>query len=199
MQDESELRGSCHCGAVTFAVKGRPLRAVITALAGAAFVWLTSSSLPAVVASHFGADGLPDGFAPRPAYVRLMLGLVVVTPLVARAVAALAGAGGGMLLNMPNKRYWLEPQRRHETLAYIRTRLTRVADALFLFLCYAHWLVVHANTQVPVKLSSRALTAGIALLGTFAVFTVLSLHRHFVRAPGAALEPTRPRDTHRET
>ena len=154
-------------------------RVAAPAITGAAFVWLTSSSLPAVVASHFGPGGLPDGFSPQRNYVSLMLTLVIVAPLVVRTAGLLARVNDGALLNIPNKQYWLEPERREETLADIHARLNWVADALVLFLCYVHWLVVRANAQMPVQLSSRAFAAGIALLGTFAVFSVLSLYRRF--------------------
>ena len=46
----------------------------------AAFVWLSSSALPEVVASHFGANGAANGFMPRGMYVAILLALVLGVP-----------------------------------------------------------------------------------------------------------------------
>jgi Protein of unknown function (DUF1648) len=136
-------------------------------VAGAAFfVWVTSRSLPEVVASHFGASGVASGFMPRAFYVRFILAFVVGLPLALVFLPSLAFSNPKARFNLPNREYWLAPDRRTETIEFLRQHLARFGLMLVVFLCYAHWLVVRANTVVPPSLSSPWFIGG---LGVFLV------------------------------
>lgn len=144
----------------------------LTALAGAAiFVWLSSRALPDLVASHFGTTGSANGFMPRLDYRRLMLLLVIGLPLI---MAYLPGFGlnrPAARINLPNRKYWLAPARRAETVRILRTGMRRVATLLLIFLSYAHWLVVQANRHQPPSLSMPWFMGGL-LLFTLAMLAV---------------------------
>ncbi len=129
----------------------------------AGFVWFTASSLPQVVASHFGASGAANDFMPRGTYVALMLVLIVGVPLLLGLLpAALAGEGGSKL-NIPNREYWLAPERRESTVAFVRSHGQWFAAAVALFLSYVHWLVVQANKLQPPALSTAGITTGLVV------------------------------------
>ena len=160
----------------------RSLWYALLIVCGAAFIWLTSASLPAVVASHFGASGAANGSMPRAFYIRFMLAFAIGLPLLLVVISRLA-TGSEARINLPNRDYWLAPEQRQQTLSYLRTHLERFSAVLVVFLCYVHWLVVRANQAQPPQLSNHALMAG---LGAFLVFTLIwtrSLLRRF-RNPG---------------
>ena len=136
----------------------------------AAFVWWTSRALPETVAAHFALSGAADEFSPRGDYVTTMIAMVVLVPLLP---ALLPGAllKGGAGLNIPNREYWLQPERREGTLAFVRRHGLWLAGALAVFLGYVHWLTVLANAQKPPALSSGGFYAGLAgFLGAVAVW-----------------------------
>jgi uncharacterized membrane protein len=144
---------------------------------GAVFVWLTSASLPPVVASHFDASGVANGSMARTVYVRFMLALIVGLPALF-ALISYAIATPGARVNLPNRDYWLAPERRPQTVSYLRTHLARFSMVLVVFLCYVHWLVVRANEVSPAQLSNRAMFAGLGAILVFAlVWTRLLLRR----------------------
>src|ERR1035437_9211047 len=133
-------------------------------LAGAtAFVWLTSRSLPEVVASHFVASGAANGFMPRTFYLRFMLVFIVVLPSILAFLPTLSLGSPKARFNLPNKEYWLAPDRRTETIRFLREHMVRVGSLLVVFLSYVHWLVVRANAVVPPSLSMPWFIGGLAV------------------------------------
>jgi hypothetical protein len=129
----------------------------------AAFVWMTSDSLPALVASHFGASGTADSFMPRDAYIRFMLAFVVGLPLFIVGLTTLALGSPNARINVPNREYWLAPERREETVSFLRLHTVRFGGMLVVFLCYVHWLVVRANEAQPVRLHNQWFIGGLAV------------------------------------
>jgi hypothetical protein len=160
-------------------------RVKITALLGvlasiATFVWWTSRTLPDVVASHFSLSGAADGFSPRGDYVATMIALVVLVPLLP---ALLPGAllRGGAGLNLPDREYWLAPEQKDATLAYVRTHGLWLAVALSLFLAYVHWLTVEANARKPPVLSRGGFLAGLSVFLALTAGWVTVLFARFRR------------------
>jgi hypothetical protein len=143
---------------------------------------LTSDRLPARIASHFGADGLANGFMGREAYLGFTIGLVVLVPALIALLVALAARHFPQFLNLPNRDYWLAPQRREETLAYLATHAAWFAALLSAFALGIHLLVVRANRAVPARLETGPF---LALMLIFAIVIVVwagALARRFRRA-----------------
>lgn len=133
------------------------------------FVLLTSRDLPPVVASQFDGAGAASGFMTREFYTWLMFALVVGMPLLLVYLPAFVFASPRAKINVPNREYWLAPQRRQETVGFLCQHIARFATLLLLLLCYVHWLVIQANAQVPPKLSSPWFIGGLV------VFVILSI------------------------
>jgi uncharacterized membrane protein len=147
------------------------------------FIWMTSSQLPARVASHFDASGAANGFLSQDAYRMFMLVIVVVVPIalywLPRRLFQLPDAR----INIPNADYWLTPQRRNATIDYLSGRASFFAGFLLVFLCYVHWLVVRANALTPPVLSSQWFLVGLAIFLIATMIWVISMVGHFRNAP----------------
>ena len=160
----------------------RMLASAAIALSAMALVWLSGAALPDVVAAHFGASGAADGFMSRQQYRVLMTLLVGIVPVAITLVSALASMRAGALLNLPNRQYWLAPERRASTLAYLATHTAWLASAVTVFICYVHVLVVLANKRTPPQLPSLALLLGaVGLFATIAVLVLLLVRRFRMR------------------
>ena len=125
------------------------------------FVWHTSDGLPGLVASHFGASGVANGFMPLVFYVRFMIAFVIGLPTLVVLVAWYALGDSRTRINLPNRNYWLAPERHAETIAFLRAGLIWFGILLVTFLCYVHWLVVLANKAQPAQLAGSWLVAGL--------------------------------------
>ncbi|MGA8278689.1 MAG: hypothetical protein WB784_10905 [Rhodanobacteraceae bacterium] len=154
----------------------------VLALACAAiFVFVTSAGLPPLVAAHFDSSGAPNGFMPRSVYVGFVLALIVGAPLLLVLPLYFASSGSGARLNLPRKDYWLHPERRARTVAYLREQAQVFAILVVCFLAYVHWLVVGANMRQLPRLSPDAMLAGLAVLAVAVVAWLALLFRHFKR------------------
>lgn len=152
-------------------------------LPAAAFVAFTSQSLPPVVASHFGGDGYANAFMTRSFYTWFMLAFVVVLPLILAYLPGATFRRPGVRISLPHGEYWLDPERREETIAFLVRHMARLGTALTLFLCYTHWLILRANQAVPPRLESSWFIGGLVV---FLLATVLWLGvflKRFRKAP----------------
>jgi uncharacterized membrane protein len=151
---------------------GTALAFVLVVAGAVVFVWLTSRSLPTLVASHFGASGAANGFMPRNFYVLFMLGFVIGLPVLLVLVTSLAMGHAKARINLPNREYWLAPEQRAETIAVLRAGVMWFGALLVVFLCYAHWLVVRANQSAPARLAESWFIGGLVV---FVVATLLGV------------------------
>jgi uncharacterized membrane protein len=123
------------------------------------FIDLTAADLPPRVAAHFDAAGQPNSFLSRSNYRVFMLLLAAGVPaaLVAIMTAAYSLAAD---FRIPNRDYWLAPQRRGRTRAFLIAHGVWFGAMLVMMMCCVHWLVWKANQQQPAHLSNQALAAG---------------------------------------
>ncbi|MBI5890884.1 MAG: hypothetical protein HZB47_09430 [Nitrosomonadales bacterium] len=138
----------------------RPL--LLTLVFAVAFVLVTGRSLPPVVASHFIAGGAANGFVPRDTYMHLTVALLVALPLLISLLTSIGSMLPARFINLPNREYWLAPERQADTLAYLRKHSSRFSFFLAVFICFVHWLVVKANEQNPPLLPEPLLFSGMA-------------------------------------
>ena len=147
---------------------------VVLVLLGAVFVWYTGNRMPNLVASHFGISGIADGFMRRQTYVNFFLGVTVVLPFLVSLPITLVLRNPDAIINLPNRDYWLAPERRAETFEFVRSQMMRFGIGLVLFLCYVHWLIVRANGVSPPSLSNASFASAlIVLVGYMIVWTAI--------------------------
>jgi hypothetical protein len=164
----------------------RLARAVFLVAAGACLgqAEIMSARLPAVVASHFGASGAPNAWMPRRAFVAFYALVVVFT-----AASLLAGVYATKRLpderiNLPNKGYWLAPERRAASLAFLEAFMLWFGAATFLLLFDVFRQVFRMNMGLAPVLEHPQLS-----LAAYAAFTVVwlsALLRRFGRVPTGA-------------
>ncbi|HKC17311.1 MAG TPA: hypothetical protein VKC11_11455 [Steroidobacteraceae bacterium] len=140
--------------------KGLQLFALYIAC-GAVFVGLTSMRLPPLVASHFGASGMANGFMTRTFYTVFMVAFVIGLPALIVLVTWFAVGNARARLNVPDRDYWLAPERRAATVAFLRNGILWFGVLLVTFLCYAHALVVRANGVQPPRLDNSWFMGGL--------------------------------------
>lgn len=73
-----------------------------------------AARLPERVPTHFGLDGSADAWGSRTEHIVFFAILGVVLLLGMPALMYAATGGDGTFLNLPNKEYWLAPERRDE-------------------------------------------------------------------------------------
>jgi hypothetical protein len=73
----------------------------------------------------------------------------------------------------------LAPERRADTIAFLRAGVLWFGTLLLAFLCYAHWLVVLANRSQPAHLANSWFIGGLAVFFAAMGIWLKVLHGHF--------------------
>ena len=159
--------------------------AITLGLLVAAFVCLlavTSPDLPSRVASHFDGTGQPNGWMSRSSYLIFTAAFGMGLPAVVVLGFLVLRRLPSDLINIPRRDYWLAPERRLATVTGLFRRSLWLACLLVAMMLGVHLLVVHANNQVPVRLSTPMILGLIGFFLTGIAAWILSLFRHFKRA-----------------
>jgi len=130
--------------------------------------------LPGQVASHFNAAGRANGWSSKSAYFALHAVVVLTIAICFAALPAWLERVPARFVNLPNKEYWLAPERRAATMGHIASALTWFGCAVLILILSVNALVIEVNLGRGRALPAVAL---FALLGGMALCAVLLVLR----------------------
>ena len=126
--------------------------------------------------------GTANGFMPKGAYIPFMAIMILGLPLVIGLLLGLGRYLPASLISLPNRNYWLSPERIETTRRYIGRQGGMFAALLLVFMCFVHWQVVQANLVQPPRLSERPFIFGLVLFTLAAAIWAGAFVAHFRRA-----------------
>lgn len=106
---------------------------VLLALYAAVHFSAVYPQLPGVVASHFNERGAPNGYQPKKAFFEVLIIVSIIVAVIGFAIPKIISVLPPQMVNLPNKSYWLAPERVAETMAFLDAHFAWFACALFLF------------------------------------------------------------------
>lgn len=106
---------------------------LLSGLAGLAYAVHSYSVSPATVPLHYGPSGVPDRWGTRGELLAVHVGIIGVGSALFLALPALLGRLPPSLVNLPNKHYWLAPERRAQTTLTLASWCGVVGTALNVF------------------------------------------------------------------
>jgi uncharacterized membrane protein len=137
--------------------------------------------LPDRLASHFDAAGHPNGWSSsKSAYFALQGFILLVATVCFAALPAWLERAPTKLVNLPNKDYWLAPERRAATLARVASALTWFGCTALVLVIAVTSLVIRFNLgRVPVLPAAPiwALVGGFVLCAVLLILHLLYLGR----------------------
>jgi uncharacterized membrane protein len=142
---------------------------IVLLLFAVLYVTATAPQLPSTVASHFNSAGHPNAFMSRSGYTRFILCFAVGFPILIVAILT-AVYSRATEMKLPNREYWLAPQRIGRTRAFLVAHGVWFGSLLVILGCFVHWQELSANRLEPPHLSSAAFAAG--LIGFLIATTV---------------------------
>ena len=149
------------------------------ALIGEAIYYLPM--LPERLATQFGFDGMPNKWESRSEFIFDLAGILAINgiafgaaELIWRGIASFPGG----LMFLPNKRFWLAPEHRDETIAYLGGWLRWFLVLTLALTAFKFGLALRANFFDPPRMPDAALWLTIAYLSV-AVAMLANLVRHF--------------------
>ncbi len=134
--------------------------------------------LPERIASHFNGAGRPNGWSAKGGFLITYLGVLssvvftfLVIPIVIRKTPV-------RLINLPNKEYWLAPERRDQTFTLLARQMLWFGIATLAFFIGTFQLVIRANLSPEKGFSSSTMWV---FLGTYLGFLTGWLIRLFLK------------------
>lgn len=148
----------------------------------AVFMW-SWATLPDRVASHFDGSGAADDWSSRASFltIQALVGVFVLAGL--PLLGALTTKLPPSMVNLPNKDYWLAPERRAATATAIRDQLVLFTGLCGLFLSWFMYDTVAAQARTPQHLQSPWIALAVFVAAT--IVWIVGFQRRFAR-PGTS-------------
>jgi serine/threonine-protein kinase len=140
-----------------------PYRLLALEAAVLVFQWLRYYPLmPGRMATHFGAGGEANGWMGRDEFLVFFCGMCAFLMAVMLLMPKLIGLFPDSMINMPNKEYWLAPERRAASMALIGAHMAWLAVLVLGLLMAILQLTFLSNLMPEPRLegSAVALTMG---------------------------------------
>jgi uncharacterized membrane protein len=137
--------------------------------------------LPDRVASHFGASGQPDAWSGKETFVKIYLVAVAFIAVLFPGIGLILRKIPASLINLPNKDYWLSPERKQETVAVLSRQFLWFGSATLLLLLD----IFHQSFRVHLG-QAQTLEHPVASIVGYVLFTTLwsiALIAKFMRRP----------------
>jgi uncharacterized membrane protein len=140
--------------------------------------------LPERVASHFGPSGVADGYMHKSEFATFYVALVIIVAAILSGIGELVRHTPDDLINLPNKDYWLAPERHDATIAKINAQMASFGVATMALLLVIMHLAIVANLGEtrPPQLSLLFFPAFLAYIG-YVIFWTVGLLRRFNKVP----------------
>jgi serine/threonine-protein kinase len=143
------------------------------------------STLPDRVATHFGANGLPNGWMSRDVFARSMATVVLVPVAMVQGIGFFLGRLPSSVINLPNRDYWLAPERRTKTLERVQTAMLEFGNATLAFMLFVVWSIIDANKTGEPRLGS-SFAYGLFAFLAFVAVRMFFLVKPYFRVPKEA-------------
>jgi uncharacterized membrane protein len=135
--------------------------------------------LPDRLASHFAASGIPNGWMTKSQFFTVYAALILPAAALEFWVSHRIANRSDARLNLPNKKYWLAPERRAETFAYFESFFAWYGCVFLFVVVFAMGLAMRANFDTPPQLPTGPIVSDIAGFVLFSVAAVIAMFRRF--------------------
>ena len=130
---------------------------VLLAIIATIYFWSNYTQLPDVVASHFNALGVANGWQTKSAFLAFFVGAIALASLVAFGVPGIVSKMPTDLINLPYKEYWLAAERKKETLAFLDRAFAWFGCAVLLVVTTAVNYAIGRNLHPEAQLDPPAM------------------------------------------
>lgn len=139
--------------------------------------------LPETMASHFNATGTPNGFQSKTIFFSMVYAiLLVIGAFLAFGVPALI-ASKPEITNLPNKTFWLAPERREATLAFLAAHFAWLGCAVLALGNAVVFLVIRYHLEHQPALPSSSMWTILVAFFLFVLLWMVTLLRKLSLPP----------------
>ena len=141
------------------------------------------AQLPDVMASHFDARGVPNRWQTKSTFFSFLVGVSVLAAVVGFGIPRIIMILPAQYINLPNKGYWLAPERRAETMDFLNGYFAWFGCALFAVLLFTINFALQANLHPGRRPDAFPMLFVLACFLAFAVIGTVRVFRRFGPPP----------------
>src|SRR5574341_1324762 len=144
-----------------------------------AFIVYTTRYLPETVATHFDGNHQASGWMSRDGYMIFMLCFMIgISTLVSFVVGTLPRKFP-QWTNVPNREYWLSPERREESLRFLSAHGKRLGCLIVIMMLGMHYTLLIANHTRPPTLPLSTFTSVLFGFSLALLWWIVRVYRRF--------------------
>jgi len=158
---------------------------VFVLLAVGAAIYFSSlyAQLPEVMASHFNARGVPNGWQTKSAFFSVLIGVSVLAAVVGFGIPRLIMLLPPEYINLPNKGYWLAPERRADTMGFLNGYFAWFGCTLFAVILVTINFALQANLHPDRRPDAAPMLFVLAGFLAFAIMGTVRIFKRFGPPP----------------
>jgi hypothetical protein len=135
--------------------------------------------LPETVASHFDGAGRPNGWSSKPEFFGLYIAIAALMSFVFFLFPRMLRRFSPSLINIPNRGYWLTPERRAAALGMLDEEMGQFGIATLILMGSTIQLAIDANLAGAGNLRSDVVWVLLAGFAAYMVIWLVKLYRRF--------------------
>jgi serine/threonine-protein kinase len=139
------------------------------------------------MASHFNARGVANGWQTKSAFFSVLIGVSVLAAVVGFGIPRIITLLPPEFINLPNKRYWLAPERRAETMDFLNGYFAWFGCALFAVILFTIDFAIKANLHPERRRDATLIWCVMAGFLAFVVVSSIWMMAKFLRPPQDSL------------
>lgn len=145
--------------------------------------WAYYSELPEVMASHFDAHGIPNGWQSKSAFFGTFIMVGALAVVLGFGLPRIITRIPAQFINLPNKQYWLSPEHVAETQEFLVTFFAWFGCALFVVLITAFEYALQSNLHPENRPDVARLWITLVGFLAFVVVWTIRMMAKFLRPP----------------
>lgn len=144
-----------------------------------AYVFGAASQLPEKVATHFNLSGTANGWMTKRQHLLFTSSFGIGLPLVLVGIFAFVSLLPARLVNIPNREYWLAPERKAETCAWLQEQGVWLACVMVCWMGGLNYFTTKANTLQPPHMDIAQMGWLLFVPVIYVIFFVVQTFRRF--------------------
>ena len=152
---------------------------ILTGIAGIIQSIYYYTQLPEIVASHFGTSGTPDDWMPRFGNLCVSSTIFICMTSIMFYAPKLMTILPARFINLPNRDYWMDHNRKKQTIQDVAERMSLFGFVINSFLIFITHMVFVANMSQPVKLDENTVLLALGIFMLFTAGWLFAFIRHF--------------------